>query len=197
MAENRGFEVEGEVGRNGFFQGVEDCQEAGSSSVPREEKMKRIYLDSNVLIAHFSVDKAEEAKKKLVENALVVFAQLKDVSLCTSIWAITEMVNILVSHKKMARGEVAEIESQFVSERRLRDLKILFTEVSPQKDYDFMEFFYHVRQGILKYHSGVGDIIHSVIMKNNGITEILTFDEKDDFKQIPGLTVLHPKDIKI
>jgi predicted nucleic acid-binding protein len=47
------------------------------------------------------------------------------------------------------------------------------------------------------YHSGVGDIIHSVIMKNNGITSILTYDEKDDFKQIPDLTVLHPKDIKI
>ncbi len=159
--------------------------------------MKRIYLDSNVLIAHFSVDKAEEAKKKLVENALAVFAQLKDVQLCTSIWAITEMVNILVSNKKMNRGEVAEVESQLVSERRLKDLKIFFAEVSPQKDYDFTEFFWHVRQGILKYHSGVGDIIHSVIMKNNGITEILTFDEKDDFKQIPGLTVLHPKDIKI
>jgi predicted nucleic acid-binding protein len=112
-------------------------------------------------------------------------------------WAITEMVNILVSNKKMARGDVAEIESQLVSERRLKDLKIFFTEVSPQKDYDFVEFSYHVRQGVLKYHSGVGDIIHSVIMKNNGIREILTFDEKDDFKQIPGLTVLHPKDIKI
>ncbi len=159
--------------------------------------MKRIYLDSNVLIAHFSVDKAEEAKKRLVENALAVFAQLKDVQLCTSIWAITETVNILVSNKKMDRGEVAEIEGQLVSERRLRNLKILFIEVSPQKDYDFTEFFWHVRQGILKYHSGVGDIIHSVIMKNNGITEILTFDEKDDFKQIPGLTVLHPKDINI
>ncbi len=159
--------------------------------------MKRVYLDSNVLIAHFSVDKAEEAKKKLVENALAVFAQLKDVQLCTSMWAVTEMVNILVSSKKMDRGEVAEIEGQLVSERRLRDLKISFAEVSPQKDYDFTEFFWHVRQGILKYHSGVGDIIHSVIMKNNGITEILTFDEKDDFKQIPGLTVLHPKDIKI
>jgi len=34
-------------------------------------------------------------------------------------------------------------------------------------------------------------------MKNNGIDEILTFDEKDDFKQIPDLTVLHPKDITI
>ena len=97
----------------------------------------------------------------------------------------------------MPLGTVAEIESQLMSERRLKNLKIGLVEVSPDKDYDFAEFFYHVRQGILKYHSGVGDIIHSVIMKNNGITDILTFDEKDDFKQIPGLTVLHPKDIRI
>ena len=159
--------------------------------------MKYIYLDSNILIAHYSLDKAEETKKRMVENALAVFAQLKEVKLCTSMWAVTEMVNVLVSHKKVNRGDVAEIESQLVSERRLKNLKIHFAEVSPQKDYDFTEFFYHVRQGILKYHSGVGDVIHSVIMKNNGITDILTFDEKDDFKQIPDLTVLHPKDIKI
>jgi predicted nucleic acid-binding protein len=112
-------------------------------------------------------------------------------------WAVTEMVNILVSSKKMDRADVAEIESQLVSERRMRQLRIHFVEVSPDEEYDFTEFFYHVKQSILKYHSGVGDVIHSVIMKNNGITEILTFDEKDDFKQIPGLTVFHPKDIKI
>ncbi|MGA9632028.1 MAG: type II toxin-antitoxin system VapC family toxin [Candidatus Acidiferrales bacterium] len=159
--------------------------------------MKRIYLDSNVLIAHYSLDKAEESKKKLVENALAVFAQLKDVQLCTSIWAVTEMLNILVSQKKMDRGDVAQIESQLVSEKRLGSLKIYFAEVSPQRDYDFPEFFYHVRQGVLRYHSGLGDISHSVIMKNNSITDILTFDEKDDFKQIPDLTVLHPKDVKI
>jgi len=107
------------------------------------------------------------------------------------------MVNVLVSSKKMDRGVVAEIESQFVSERRLGALKISIVDVSPRKDYDFGEFFYSVKQGILRYHSGVGDIIHSVIMKNNGINDILTFDEKDDFKQIPDLTVLHPKDITI
>jgi predicted nucleic acid-binding protein len=112
-------------------------------------------------------------------------------------WAITEMVNILVSQKKIERGEVAEIESQLASERRLMGLKIDFLDVSPQKDYDFAEFFYHVRQGILSYHSGVGDIIHSVIMKNNDVAHILTFDEKDDFKRIPNLTVLHPKDVKL
>jgi predicted nucleic acid-binding protein len=159
--------------------------------------MKRIYLDSNILISYFSTDRAEETKNKLVSEALAVFAQLKDLQLCTSIWAITEMVNILVSQKRMPLGVVAEIESQLMSERRLQNLKIQLVEVSPDKDYDFAEFFYHVRQSILKYHSGVGDTIHSVIMKNNGITDILTFDEKDDFKQIPGLTVLHPKDIKI
>jgi predicted nucleic acid-binding protein len=159
--------------------------------------MKRIYLDANVLIAHYALDKAEEAKKNLVESALDVFAQLKDLQLCTSSWAITEMVNVLVSNKKMADGDVALIESQLVTERRLRDLKIQIVEVSPRSDYDFAEFFYHVRQGILKHHSGVGDIIHSVIMRNNRITEILTFDEKSDFKEIDGLTVLHPKDIRI
>jgi len=159
--------------------------------------MRRIYLDSNVLIAHYSADEAEEPNKRMVENALGVFAQLEDTHLCTSMWAVTEMVNILVSRKKIDRGQVAQIESQFVSERRWNDLKIYFLEVSPQKDYDFTEFFWDVRQGILKYHSGVGDVIHSVIMKNNAIAHILTFDEKNDFKRIPGLTVLHPEDIKI
>jgi len=159
--------------------------------------MQRIYLDSNVLIAYYSTDKAEEAKKKAVQDALAVFADLKDVQLCVSIWGITEMVNILVSCKKLDRGIVAEVESQLVNEKRLSGLKIQIVDVSPKKDYDFAEFFYHVKQGILTYHSGVGDIIHSVIMKNNGISQILTFDEKDDFKQIPDLTVLHPRDIKI
>ncbi|MBZ5690059.1 MAG: type II toxin-antitoxin system VapC family toxin [Acidobacteriia bacterium] len=159
--------------------------------------MNRLYLDSNVLIAFHSTDKPEEAKRKAVQNALTVFADLKDLRLCTSMWAITEMVNILISRKNLDRGTVAEIESQLVNEKRLQGLKIQIIDVSPEKDYDFAEFFYHVKQGILKYHSGVGDVIHSVIMKNNHIFQILTFDEKDDFKQIPGLTVLHPEDVKI
>jgi predicted nucleic acid-binding protein len=107
------------------------------------------------------------------------------------------MVNVLISQKKMDHKDVAGIESQLVNERRLQNLKLYLLEVSPQKGYDFSEFFYHVRQGILKYHSGVGDIIHSVIMKNNDIARILTFDEKDDFKQIPDLTVFHPRDVKL
>ena len=102
-------------------------------------------------------------------------------------WAITEMVNVLVFRKKVDRGIVAEIENQLVNEGRLKDLKVHFVEVSPQKDYDFAEFFYHVRQGIPCTTPEWGDVIHSLIMKNNSISDILTFDEKDDFKQIPDL----------
>lgn len=45
--------------------------------------MRRIYLDSNILIAYFSADKSEDTKKKMVESASDVFAQLRDLELCT------------------------------------------------------------------------------------------------------------------
>jgi hypothetical protein len=44
-------------------------------------------------------------QQKLVENALADFAQLKDAQLCTSMWAVTEMLNILVLQKNLHRGD--------------------------------------------------------------------------------------------
>jgi predicted nucleic acid-binding protein len=155
--------------------------------------MRSIYLDSNILIAYYSTDPREAPKKKMVHRALDVFARARDVYLCTSIWALTETVNILISEKKMPAADVADIEQRLFIEI-FGNMKLHFKNVSPDKNYDFDRFFYDVREAILKYHSGVGDVIHSVIMKNNAVDSILTFDEKDDFKQIPGLTVFHPKD---
>jgi predicted nucleic acid-binding protein len=159
--------------------------------------MKRIYLDSNILIAYYSSEVREQVKHEILEKALAVFSQIRDVQLCTSLWAITETVNILISSHRMDPGTVAQLEDQLIHEKRLQRLKVALVNVSSDPTHDFDEFFFHVRQAILSYHSGVGDVIHSVIMKNNGIDTILTFDEKNDFKQIPGLTVLHPKDVKI
>jgi predicted nucleic acid-binding protein len=158
--------------------------------------VRSIYLDSNILIAYYSPHRSESTKRELVHNALHVFASATDVWLCTSVWAVTEMVNILISSKKMAPAKVAEIESRLFTES-FGGLKVKVLEVSPEKDYKFSNFFGDVRLAILSYHSGVGDVIHSVIMKNYGIDHILTFDEKNDFKQIPGLTVFHPKDIRV
>ncbi len=83
--------------------------------------MRRTYLDSNVLIALYSADTAEMAKRGMVENALAVFAQLKDSQLCTSMWAITEMVNVLVSNKKMHRGAATcSLRSKYQSKAALK-----------------------------------------------------------------------------
>ena len=155
--------------------------------------MRSIYLDSNILIAYCSTDKREAQKKRMVLRALDVFAKARDVYLCTSVWAVTETVNAMISKNKMSAEDVAEIEQRLLIES-FGSLRLHFLNVSPDKNYDFASFFDDVRDGILKYHPGVGDVIHSVIMKNNGVDHILTFDEKDDFKQIPGLTVFHPKD---
>src|SRR5260370_38485928 len=102
--------------------------------------MRRIYLDSNILIAYYSVDKEEDSKKKMVGNAFAVFAQLKDIELCTSMWAVTEMVNILVSSKKMDRADVAEIESQVVRERHVQQLRIHLVEVNTDEKYTLPEY---------------------------------------------------------
>ena len=158
--------------------------------------MRSIYLDSNVLIAYYSGHRTEQSKNQMVRNALTIFADAKDVWLCTSIWAVTEMVNVLISSKRIDPNRVNEIERR-LSVESFGNLRVKILEVSPDLAYSFSNFFADVRLGILSYHSGVGDVIHSVIMKNHGIEHILTFDEKNDFKQIPGLTVFHPKDIRL
>ncbi len=157
----------------------------------------KIYLDTNIFVSYFSPLRDNEEQKKFVIDAFKVFEQLEDVELWTSMWTITEMVKVLILSIKMKPEDVSEIEKDLLNECRLLGVKIHFADVSPIRNYDFKEFFYHIRKGILNYDSGVGDVMHSIIMKNNAIKQILTFDEKDDFKKIPDLTVLHPKDIKI
>ena len=157
----------------------------------------RIYLDTNIFVVYYSNAESNKEQKKDLMQALKNFSQLKDLELWTSMWAITEMVKVLILKIKMDSTKVSVIESDLLNASRLEGIKLHYVDVSPNKDYDFREFFYHIRQGILSYDSGLGDVMHSIIMKNNNIEHILTFDEKDDFKKIPNLTVMHPRDVKI
>lgn len=159
--------------------------------------MTKIYLDTNIFVSFYSPSADNKQQKEAVISAFTVFEQLGDVELWTSMWTITEMVKVLIRKIKMDAALVSEIEKELINECRLLKLKIHFADVSPVPDYDFKEFFYHIRKGILSYDSGVGDVMHSIIMKNNAITHILTFDGKDDFKKIPELTVLNPYAIQL
>ncbi len=157
--------------------------------------MTRIYLDANVLVAYYATDEAEREKKKLVEKALSVFHQLAEFELCTSQWAVSEMMKILVRTKGMERGAVAEIANTLLRGKRLQNLKITLIEVSPRKNYDFDDFFVGVSENILTYHLDLADAIHSVIVQNHEISRILSFDEKLGLREIAGCTVVHPKQI--
>ena len=115
--------------------------------------MKRIYLDTNIFVAyHSSADSNKEQKKHII-NAFKVFGDLTDVELWTSMWAVTEMVKVLILSIKMDSSRVSEIEKDLLNESRLEGIKIHFAEVSPVRNYDFKEFFYHIRKGILQYDS--------------------------------------------
>lgn len=165
----------------------------------RRNSTKKIYLDSCILIAYFSITKEELEKKEIIKAAFSVIKKLNlDVRIYTSRWAIAEMINILLSRMKLKNDYVLSCESALLNSQRIENIKVEIVNVEGDVlKYDFQEFFYNIRECILKYHSGVGDTIHSVIMENNDIDTILTFDEKKDFKQIKGLTVLHPRDIKL
>jgi predicted nucleic acid-binding protein len=158
--------------------------------------MNKIYLDSCILIAYFSNNKEEKENKKEVRRILKIFEEL-NAEFYISNWTISEMMNILLSRHKMKNEKVLQFESELLNKSRLGNLKVKILDIEGYKrKYDLKEFLYDIRKNILKYHSGVGDTIHSVIMSNNKIHKIVTFDEKKDFKNIAGLIVLHPRNIR-
>jgi predicted nucleic acid-binding protein len=66
--------------------------------------------------------------------------------------------------------------------------------VSLKKDYSFEEFFYEVQETLLKYKGSLGDVIHSVVMKNNKIDTILSTDS--EFEGMKDLYVINPLKLK-
>jgi predicted nucleic acid-binding protein len=158
--------------------------------------MKKIYLDTNILVAVLAEgEKAETKNKELVEQALNFFSKLTNITLVTSIWTITEMAKVLINEKKMSNKIVAEIANEFTNNHKLGEFRVEILNVHPKKSYRFNNFFDDIREKMILYNPGFGDTIHIVIMKNNNIIEILTFDAKKDFKIIPGIVAIDPKDI--
>jgi predicted nucleic acid-binding protein len=156
---------------------------------------RRIYFDACILIAYFSTSKEEREKKRTILQAFERLAELDDVQFFTSHWALAETVNVLICRHRMKSTNVAKIEQEFFNTERVGDLKVRILDVSPKGDYSPREYLYHVRRAIIDYHSGVGDCMHWVVINNNDLDTIFTFDAKKDFKKIPNLTVIHPEDL--
>ncbi|MAE49253.1 hypothetical protein CMI48_00330 [Candidatus Pacearchaeota archaeon] len=157
--------------------------------------MIRAYLDSCILISFFSNSKKEKANKETAESLVNKLSEFSAIETCISPLVIAETVNILLNSHNMSNQEVWEIESRLINRKRLGKLKIkvLNPENESQKDYDLEDFFDDLRETTLKYHPGFADAMHIVIMKNNGVEYIITFNPKD-FEEVEGLTVVPLKD---
>lgn len=153
-------------------------------------KMRRVYLDTSILIAEF--DK-KDPKHKILTDALAKFKRIQNVEICYSKWVITEMYNKLTKNK-IEELKIVKYVKDILDKNRIRALKLTLLEVSPKKNYDFHDFFNELTHDLIKYKTGkdkpgLGDVMHIRIMKNNRIKHILTFDS--DFDEIQGIVSIN------
>lgn len=154
---------------------------------------RKIYVDSNILIAYFTTGVgAEKVRKRRIINAFKVISQLGDVKFYISMWTINEFVKVMINEKRKLPKEINKIANNLVQKTIIEKTELEILGVCPDSEYTFNDFFYDVREVMTLYNPGFGDAFHSVIMRNHSIKEILSLDGKDDFNIIPGITVIPP-----
>jgi predicted nucleic acid-binding protein len=155
--------------------------------------MKKIYIDSNILVSYFATGpKSERTRKNQIANAFKVISSL-NVELYMSMWTITEFVKVMINTKDIKPREVNKIATELARSTSIKGQEINMIKASPVQGYNCDNLFYGVREIMTLYNPGFGDAFQAVIMRNHGIKEILSFDRKDDFQIIPELTVIDPR----
>lgn len=153
-------------------------------------RTKKVYLDTSIFIAEF--DK-KDSNHKILVRTLKEFEKIEGVELCYSKWAITEMYNRLTK-AKIEELKIVKYIKDILDKNKIRGINIKSLDVSPNKIYNFHDFFNNLTNDLIRYKTGkerpgLGDIIHIRIMKNNRIKTILTFDSH--FDEIPDLTSIN------
>lgn len=153
-------------------------------------RTKKLYLDTSIFIAEF--DK-KDPRHKILTNFLKQIERIKDIEFCYSKWALTEMYNRLTKDK-IEELKIVKYIKDILDVNKLRKLRLRLLDVSPNKSYNFSDFFKDLTKDLIKYKTGkerpsLGDVIHIRIMKNNRINNIVTFDA--DFENILGFTTIN------
>src|SRR3989344_4785703 len=151
---------------------------------------RKIYLDTSVFIAEF--DKKDK-RHKILSNFFEKIEKVKNVQLCYSKWALTEMYHPLTK-SQIEELKIIKYINQILSKNKIRGLNLRLLQVNSNKNYGFNDFFSHLEKDLVKYKigkdpPGLGDIMHIRIMKNNKINTILTFDS--NFDEIDGIASIN------
>ncbi len=148
---------------------------------------KIIYLDACIFIKVFL--------KELGYEKVLNFLNDPDIEFVTSDWTWTEIVKALIKRNKVSEKKVSNYIQSLMRKKRIEDICFRIISASSKKDYTFEEFFYEVQEIQLKYKGSLGDVIHSVIMKNNKIDTILSTDS--EFEGMKGIYVINPLKLEV
>ena len=154
--------------------------------------MDSIYLDTNIFVSLLSKDD----KYQDVKTALQTLSNITGLRFVTSIFTFVETAKSLIHTHKKSPKWVAENMYRIQDEKKIDTFNFFILPVSTNSSYSFDNFWIDVGQNMNLYNPGWGDSFHCVIMKNNDIKQILSTDGKHDFKIVPGIKLLQPKDVK-
>lgn len=150
-------------------------------------KKQIFYLDTSIFMAEF--DK-QDFRHETLNNFFREIVNTKDIELCTSKWALTELNNRLTKDQ-IKELKITKYIKDILDKNKIRTIKLKIIDMHPRDHYTFHDFFNDLAKDLIKYKTGkdrpgLGDIIHVRIMKNNRINKIVTFD--NHFENIQGFT---------
>ncbi len=155
--------------------------------------MSDFYLDTNVFVCLATDD---ERKAELMAS-LDILNTVEGTRFVTSDFTFVEMAKVLTHTKRQNTKAVAKLMNKITKLGQIENIKFEIIPTSPLDTYTFKDFWIDVSENMNLYNPGWGDSIHCVIMKNNKIPYIISFDEKDDFDIVQGITLLHPLNIEL
>lgn len=86
-----------------------------------------------------------------------------------------------------------EIMEHYKKTGKIGNINIKWVGVDTKKQYNFNQFFEYLRTQLLEIKDlHIADAIHSLIMSNNDIPNILTTD-KNDFNALKAVIALQPE----
>ena len=148
-------------------------------------KKKVIYLDSCVFVGRFLRERKYDEIIKFLKEAE------NSSEFVSSDWALTETVKVLIKVKYKSSSKVAAYIPELMRTNEVDEIKFGWIKTEgTRKNYTFEKFFYEIQQKQLKFKGSLGDVIHGIIMKNNGIKRILTIDP--DFEGMKEVVVFNP-----
>ena len=159
--------------------------------------MIKLYLDTNLLIAYYYSQDSEGKHGRSKDFFSEIIKKTK-IKLYCSHFTITEFTQAYITKQDVSEAEVHRVANSLLLTNKI-DKKYSFTMVDvkgKQKGYTFEDFFLDIQTVLLSTtpRPGIADAMHAIIMENNKIKNIVTFD-KGDFENIEKVVALEPEEV--